>query len=46
MALQAKIGRRFTFGPVEFTGLDTDEFDEVEARQVVIDSLESTSILA
>ena len=32
LALKAKIGRRFTFGPIEFTGLDSDEFDQEEAR--------------
>jgi hypothetical protein len=32
LALRAKIGRRFTFGPIEFTGLDSDDFDQEEAR--------------
>ena len=31
-ALKARIGRRFTFGPVEFNGLDSDDFQQEEAR--------------
>ena len=40
-ALKRKFGRRFTFGPIHFNGLD-QEFDEEKARQMVIDALQAS----
>ena len=43
--MKEKVGRSFVFGPLDFSGLDSDEFDATEARQKVIDSLENSTSL-
>ena len=44
-ALQKKVGRPFAFGPIEFSGLDSDDtFDGGQARNQVVEFLESTTL--
>lgn len=43
-ALRQKVGRKFTFGPVEFSGLDK-ELDSEAARKLVVDTLEQSSTM-
>lgn len=44
-AIKQKFGRRFTFGPIEFEGLNTNSLNPAEARQLVINNLEQTEHL-